>query len=99
MSVPTGTGGDPRELDLRAAAALDRRDWPLAQRLAEALAPHAHGHGGVHFIAGVASLQMQQIPRAIEHLRLAASNGPDQPEYLAQYARALSTGHLHVKAT
>ena len=99
MRVPPGRGADPRELYRQAAAALDRGDWPLAQRLAGALASHAHGHGGVHYIAGVASLQMQQVRRAIEHLRLAADHGPGQPEYLAQYARALSSGHRHAEAT
>lgn len=99
MNRPTGRGTDPRELYRQAAAALDRGDWPLAQRLAEVLAPHARGHGGVHYIAGVAALQMQQVPRAINHLRQAADHDPAQPGYLAQYARALSIGHRHAEAT
>ena len=98
MHVPAGKGGDPRALYRQAAAALDHGDWPLAQRLAEFLAPHTRGHGGVHYIAGVAALQMQQLDRAIGHLRQAADQGTGHPEYLAQYARALSMAHRHAEA-
>src|SRR5690606_40686370 len=66
--------------------------------LAEALAPHARGHGGVHYIAGAAALQMQQLDRAIGHLRQAADQAAGHPEYLAQYARALSIAHRHAEA-
>jgi tetratricopeptide (TPR) repeat protein len=68
----------------------------LAQRLAAEVAPHAPRHGGVHFIAGVAALQMQQIPLALGHLQRATDYTPDRADYLAQYARALASNHqLH----
>lgn len=92
----TAGGIDPRALYARAIEALNRRDWPMAQRLAAEVAPHAPRHGGVHFIAGVAALQMQQIPLALGHLQRATDYTPDRADYLAQYARALASSHqLH----
>jgi Flp pilus assembly protein TadD len=87
---------DPRALYARAVDALNRREWPLAQRLAAEVAPHAPRHGGVHFVAGVAALQLQQLPLAVGHLRRAVEYSPGRADYLAQYARALASMHrLH----
>jgi tetratricopeptide (TPR) repeat protein len=80
----------PLELYAQAIEALNRQQWPLAQRLAAQVAPHAPRHGGVHFVAGVAALQMQQVPLALGHLRRAVEYSPGRADYRAQYARALA---------
>ena len=84
---------EPLQLYSSAIDALNQGDWRLAQQLAAQVAVHAPRHGGVHFIAGVAALQLQQMPLALGHLQRAAQFGPDRPDYLAQYARALAMTH------
>ncbi len=84
---------DPTQLYARAIEALNRRQWRLAQQLATEVAPYAPRHGGVHFVAGVAALQLQQMPLALGHLRRASEYSPARADYLAQYARALAMNH------
>jgi tetratricopeptide (TPR) repeat protein len=75
---------------MRAVEAMNRGQWRQAQQLVEQVEKHAPTHGGVHFIAGVSALQLQQLPLAIEHLEKATRYGPDRADYFAQYARALA---------
>lgn len=89
MNAPAGRPG-PLELYAQAVEALNRGQWRLAQRLAAQVAPYAPRHGGVHFVAGVAALQLQQVPLALGHLRRAVESGPERADYRAQYARALA---------
>ena len=81
---------DPVRLYGQAIEALNAGRWVEAQRLAAEVASSASRHGGVHYIAGVASLQLQQLPLALGHLQRAADYSPDRADYLAQYARALT---------
>lgn len=81
---------DPVRLYGQAIDALNAGRWVEAQRLAAQVASSAPRHGGVHYIAGVAALQMQQLPLALGHLQRAAHYSPDRADYLAQYARALA---------
>lgn len=75
---------------MRAVDAFNRGDWRQAQQLATQVEPYAPKHGGVHFIAGAAALQLQRLRLAIEHLRKATLYSPDRADYFAQYARALA---------
>lgn len=84
---------DPAQRYAQAIDALNRGEWQLAQRLAAQVAPFANRHGGLHFVAGVAALQLQQMPLAIGHLQRAAAFSPERADYLAQYARALAMSH------
>lgn len=91
MTAPVN---DPIRLFSSAIDAFNGGDWRNAQRLATQVALYAPSHGGVHFIAGVAALQLSQLPRAIDHLQRATQCSPDRADYLAQYARALAmAGH------
>ena len=59
---------DPAQRYAQAIDALNRGEWQLAQRLAAQVAPFANRHGGLHFVAGVAVLQLQQMLLVIGHL-------------------------------
>lgn len=92
---------DPVQWYTQAAAAFDRGDWHQAFSLATQVAAYAPGHDGVHFIAGVAALQLQKFPQALKHLNLASRLSPGRVDCLAQYARGLAmtnsmTGALNV---
>lgn len=67
--------------------------------MADRLLKSAPEHPGVHFVAGVAALQQQQVPHALGHLQRAASLNPKRADYAAQYARALAAGRLLREAT
>jgi tetratricopeptide (TPR) repeat protein len=75
---------------VRAVEAMNRGQWLQAQQLVGQVEKHAPAHAGVHFIAGVSALQLQQLPLAIEHLEKATLNSPGRADYFAQYARALA---------
>lgn len=78
----------------RAVGALNRGAWQEAGALADRLLRARPDHAGVHFVAGVAALQLQQMPRALGHLQKAVELNPQRADYLAQFARALAAGHL-----
>lgn len=75
----------------RAIVALNEGQWRQAQYMANALLVQAPEHAGVHFVAGVAALQMRELQRASFHLREAVRRNPRRPDYLAQLALLLST--------
>lgn len=74
----------------RAVEALNRNDWAGAWNLAERLLRQAPSHAGVHFVAGVAALQMQRLPAALPLLQGAVRLNPGRADYKAQWARALA---------
>ena len=81
---------DPIQLYQQAIDALNTGRGAEAQQLAGQVASNAPRHGGVHYIAGVAALQMQQLTLALGHLQRAAHYSPERADYLAQFARALA---------
>ena len=70
-------------------AAFNRHDWPRAAALAAQLLPGRPREAGMHYIAGIANLELQHMPPAIEHLRQAATLAPGRVDYLAHLAKAL----------
>jgi tetratricopeptide (TPR) repeat protein len=84
----------------QAGAAFNRRDWPQARELARgALARQPQA--GMHYVAGIACLELGQRFDAVEHLRRAVAMAPDRADFGAQLARALSLarhGHEAVQA-
>lgn len=84
----------PPQIYERAVAALNRGQWAIAAGLAESLLPKIPPHAGVHFVAGVAALQMQRLSDGIRHLQLAVHYNPERPDYAAQFARALAMARL-----
>ncbi|HNV78863.1 MAG TPA: sulfotransferase [Thermomonas sp.] len=77
-----------------AVDALNRRQWQAARAMGLRLIAMVPDHGGVHFVAGVASLQLQQLPEGIRHLQRAVHLSPKRPDYAAQFARALAMARL-----
>jgi len=73
--------------------AFNQRRWPLAQSLAARLLPLAPDHGGVCYIAGVACLEMQQMPQALGLLHKAAELEPRRADVATQFAKALALAH------
>jgi tetratricopeptide (TPR) repeat protein len=71
-------------------AAFNQNDWPRVQQRAAQLLIVAPNDARVHFMAGVAFLQMQQMPKALEHLLKATHIEPRHADYVAQYASALA---------
>lgn len=71
-------------------AAFNQNDWPRVQQRAAQLLIVAPNDARVHFMAGVAFLQMQQMPKALEHLLKATHIEPRRADYVAHYANALA---------
>lgn len=94
MSVPPATNASPQQRYAEAVAALNASDWRRAQFLAMHLLRDAPPHAGVCFVAGVAALQLQQVPLATECLQRAVALNPQRPDYLAQLARALAQARI-----
>lgn len=80
---------DPARLYERLTAAFNARDWLQARTLAAQLLPYAAGHAGVHYIAGIAELELHQLPLALAHLQHAADLAPQRAEVVVQLAKAL----------
>lgn len=83
---------EPAQLYAESIGALNRGDWTQARVLATRLLMKMPHHAGVHFVAGVASLQLQQLQPAINHLRRAVAINPGRADYNTQLARALAIG-------
>jgi tetratricopeptide (TPR) repeat protein len=81
-----------------AVEALNRGDWPRAQALAGPLLREAPDHAGVHFVVGVASLHLAQMPQAMARLQSAVQLNPQRPDYLAQFARGLAMSRMFREA-
>ena len=71
-------------------AAFNQNDWPRVQQRAAQLLPVAPHDPVVHFMAGVAYMQTQQLPQALDCLLKATQLEPGRADFLAQYARALT---------
>lgn len=85
---------DPSRTYAQAVDALNRGQWQQARALADSLLSVAAGHAGVHFVAGVAALQMGVLPAALGHLETSVRLNPSRPDYAAQWARALSSAAM-----
>lgn len=85
---------DPKRDYARAIDALNRGEWATAHELANRLIPMAPGHGGVHFVAGVAALQLERLPEGLRLLQRAVHLSPGRADYAAQFARALAMARL-----
>ena len=81
---------DPAALFAELTAAFNQRAWPRARALAMQLLPMAPRHPAVHSIAGVASMELEQMPEALSHLHQAADFDPNRVDVLTQFAKALA---------
>ncbi|KRG44663.1 sulfotransferase [Stenotrophomonas panacihumi] len=73
----------------QAVAALNQRRWNEAWGIAQALLREGE-HPGVHFVAGVAAFEMQQLRPALNHMHRATLLNPERADYAAQMARMLT---------
>jgi Flp pilus assembly protein TadD len=89
---------DPAELYAQLTAAFDRRDWLAAQQLATRMFPLAPRHPELHYIAGITSLELQQMRHALEYLRNATILEPMRAEYAVQFAKALAVARMNRNA-
>lgn len=80
---------DLSQLRTQLIAAFQQHAWPHVQQLAAQLLPLTPGDGDAHFFAGIASLELQQLPQALAHLDAASRLFPDRADFATQYARAL----------
>ncbi|MGJ8680264.1 tetratricopeptide repeat-containing sulfotransferase family protein [Paraglaciecola sp.] len=55
-------------------------------------------HADAHFLLGMIALNMQQMTKAIELIRFAINQSPNNPEYYAFHARALSLVNRYPEA-
>ena len=70
--------------------AFNQHAWPRAQVLATQLLTVEPQHPALHYIAGVASLELQQMPKALSHLHQAADLDPSRIDIVTQFAKALA---------
>jgi tetratricopeptide (TPR) repeat protein len=90
---------DTSHLADQAIAAFNRRDWPPARDFAlRALAQAPEQASGMHYIAGIACLELQQLPQAIQLLQHAVRLQPTRADFAAQLAKALSIARLSREA-
>ena len=85
---------EAQRLYAEAVEALNRRQWEAAHAMGLRLVGMVPGHGGVHFVAGVAALQLQRLPEGVRHLQRAVHLSPKRADYAAQFARALAMARL-----
>ena len=81
---------EAQRLYAEAVEALNRRQWEAAHAMGLRLVGMVPGHGGVHFVAGVAALQLQRLPEGVRHLQRAVHLSPARADYAGQCARALA---------
>ena len=81
---------DPADLFRELTIAFNQRAWPAAQALAARLISIAPPHPTVHYIAGVASMEMRQLQSAVSHLHRASELAPDRADVLSQLAKSLA---------
>jgi tetratricopeptide (TPR) repeat protein len=92
-ALESGTA-DRKKRYAAAVEALNRGDWPRAKALSMSLLHEIPQHAGVHFVAGVAALQMKQTRLATEWLGQSVALNPQRSDYMVQYALALATMRL-----
>ena len=84
----------PEQTYAQAVLAFNQHDWPRVRDLVSQLLPLAAQHAGVHYLAGVAHLELRDLPHALQHLRRATELDPARAEFAAHHARALATARL-----
>jgi tetratricopeptide (TPR) repeat protein len=87
MEVSTAEDRARRYAD--AVSALNKGDWRQAQHLSMHLLREVPTNANVYFVAGVAALELLQMPLAVQCLQHAVELNPTRPDYIAQLAKAL----------
>jgi len=79
-------------------AAFNRREWPQVLQLGAPLLRLASENAGLHYVMGVASLELTQWQQAARHLGYAAKLEPHNSLFASQFAKVLSACHLTAEA-
>lgn len=85
---------DPAEIFALAAQAFDRRQWPVALQHATELLKQVPQHPVLCYIGGIASMELNQMPQALDLLYSATKADPTRADFATQYARALAQQRL-----
>jgi tetratricopeptide (TPR) repeat protein len=85
---------DPAQIFAKLTTAFNQRNWQLARQLAMQLLPLAPRHPIVCYIAGVAFMELQQMPQALDYLYKATHLEPRRSDFATQYAKALALVRL-----
>jgi tetratricopeptide (TPR) repeat protein len=80
---------DLQELQARLIQAFNRNDWPRVQQLAAQLQPLTPADAMAPYMAGIAHMQLGQLPQAADLLRQATELEPRRADFIAQYSKAL----------
>ena len=78
----------------RALDACQRGQWSTALELATDLLAQSPEQAGVHYIAGIACLELGRMPAALGHLERATELEPGRVQFAVARARALSVAQL-----
>ncbi|GAB3041063.1 hypothetical protein GCM10027285_27980 [Oleiagrimonas citrea] len=70
--------------------AFRQENWPMVQHRAASLLQSTPEDPELHFMAGVAFLQMQHVPNAVDALSKAVELDAQRADYFAYYARSLA---------
>jgi Tfp pilus assembly protein PilF len=86
---------EPRSL---AIDAFNRRNWPVTLDAARQALQNGPHDAGMHYIAGVACMELQMLAHALQHLRQATRLDAKRAEFVVQLAKALSMARLQGEA-
>lgn len=89
---------DPAKLYAQLIAAFNQHQWLQAQKLAGQLLPMMPNDAGANYLAGIAHLELQQLPSAISYLRKANRLEPRRPDFAVHYAKALAVARQMAEA-
>jgi tetratricopeptide (TPR) repeat protein len=78
------------DLQARLIHAFNRHDWPQARQLAMQLLPLTPGDAMAPFMAGIAHMELGQLPEAADYLRQAVEIEPRRADFMVQYAKSLA---------
>lgn len=78
---------DPAKIYAQLIAAFNQHQWPLAQQLAAQLLPIMPNDGGANYLAGIAHMELQQMPTAVQYLRKATQLEPRRADFAVHYAK------------
>lgn len=81
---------DPAELFARATHAFNQRNWPAALQHARQLLAQSPRQPVVCYIAGIANMELEQMPQALDLLHRATHLEPHRADFATQYAKALT---------
>jgi len=81
---------DTTQIYAQLVGAFNQRAWQRVLQLASQLLPLTPLNADVHYLAGVAHLELRQTLPALDYLRKATQLEPNRPDFATTYAKALT---------